>query len=52
MRKLKPVLRMVTAPNEWKCQCGKIIHAGESCGKMGNQVFCLECIRKEARRAK
>uniref|UniRef100_A0A6M3X522 Uncharacterized protein n=1 Tax=viral metagenome TaxID=1070528 RepID=A0A6M3X522_9ZZZZ len=50
MSKAKPVLRMVTAPNKWKCQCGKVIQAGESCGKMGKLVFCMECLKKESKR--
>jgi len=48
MTNVKPILRMVTAPNQWRCGCGNVIPAGESCGKMGKQVFCLECIKKGA----
>jgi len=46
-KKTEAVLHIVVAPNTWHCRCGKEIKPGEQCGKIGRQVICMECLRKE-----
>ena len=38
------VLRIVKAPNQWRCECGNPIEPTQECAKMGSRILCLECL--------
>ena len=40
--KLRPILRVVRAPNRWVCSyCGSTIQPGETALKLGSVVFAV-----------
>ena len=37
-------MRIVKAPNQWHCECGRSVEASQECAKMGSRILCLECL--------
>jgi len=51
--KLRPILRVVRAPNRWVCSyCGSTIQPGETALKLGSVVFAVRMEEAAARRLK
>lgn len=47
MTKPEPLVKVVKAPNDWKCdKCGAVIKRGEECLKIGRQKICSKHVKE------